>query len=520
MARTCIINGRTGLCTDVIEASGDVSEFLGEGYIAIADSSGKIGDAWSGGRWISPAELAIRGAPSPYAAEQGNIASFSSPSSIADAIDAVADRASLLLNGGLSVNRLRADTSVALSNGAYAADRHYVLTNTSSVVLDYGEDITAPYSEYGVLYVGLAASQRAAVCNILEFDTFRSRIGRQCVLSGSVRRSGGSAPFGVKIAFINAGANHDVVNSWASASYTPGGFFKADCEVLALQSIAVDDADVWIDFEMTVALPSALPAVFEPLAMMITDTAVSTPVQVHLNWRIDDGVSPQRRRVRASGRLRDKVYAYLSDGTFGTSFDHVGPYAYIDVELQAGGGGGRGVTAAASQVAIGTGGAGGGWVAKRLYPDQITNYLEIFVGAGGAGNSGSGGAGGDTYITCGGVELCRAIGGAGGVNALAAGTAQTFTGGTPIGGGGTGDVVVPGGGCILPGFRVSGTIGWSVSGGNSRLGTGGRFVNDGSSGNAGTGYGSGGSGGCSNSTTNRQGGDGAPGICIVRPAYL
>jgi hypothetical protein len=67
----------------------------------------------------------------------------------------------------------------------------------------------------------------------------------------------------------------------------------------------------------------------------------------------------------------------------------------------------------------------------------------------------------------------------------------------------------------LMGYRVSGTLGWSGSGGDSDYGGAGNGLTSAGAGNNATGYGAGGGGALSTANTARAGGTGGAGLVIV-----
>lgn len=64
--RLCVVDG-DGICRLAIEADGDVSDVLAEGYYVAPDHDGNIGDRWSGNGWIKPlaflTDTALDGVP-------------------------------------------------------------------------------------------------------------------------------------------------------------------------------------------------------------------------------------------------------------------------------------------------------------------------------------------------------------------------------------------------------------------------------------------------------------------------
>lgn len=186
----------------------------------------------------------------------------------------------------------------------------------------------------------------------------------------------------------------------------------------------------------------------------------------------------------------------------------------VRIRMSGAGGGGGGVSGSAANAAAGGGGAAGGelekWITTALgTTETVTIGAAGLAGAAGANN---GGDGGSTLFG----SHATAPGGLGG-SAMAFGTSVTTA---PGGGGGTpttGDVNIEGG-AGNRGVRLSGTQALAGEGGSNSFGRGGG-TNVNNTGSSGTGYGSGGAGAATLAATDRPGGAGRPGICIVEEYY-
>lgn len=190
------------------------------------------------------------------------------------------------------------------------------------------------------------------------------------------------------------------------------------------------------------------------------------------------------------------------------------------VECIGGGGQGGGAATSSSTLSIGGGGGGGAYSAKWITGASIKTSYSVSVGVGGSGGAAgaTGGNGGDTTFDS--PSIVTAKGGTGG-SVLAAGTTVVEQAGGAGGasGSGVGDIIFdgcPGG----TGFRGSGTLGLSGTGGDGFVtgaNAGARVaVTGGAAGNnaAAKAYGAGGSG-AATTTTQQAGGTGAQGIIIV-----
>jgi len=210
---------------------------------------------------------------------------------------------------------------------------------------------------------------------------------------------------------------------------------------------------------------------------------------------------------------------FTANGTFNVP---AGVYTIV-VECWGGGGAGGGTTT--NSASRGGGGAGGQYARKQF---SVVPYQAITVTVGGtkAGGTGDGGAGNDTWFSSNDSNGCVAKGGAGGQahqNGAAKGSGSTTNG--------VGDIVQKGGdgsagGTGTTGGAGGGGAGSTGDGGNaagntqgtgtaSNGGDGGAGRSTVGNGNPGNNYGGGGSSGYTTSSTDRTGGTGAQGLCVV-----
>lgn len=192
----------------------------------------------------------------------------------------------------------------------------------------------------------------------------------------------------------------------------------------------------------------------------------------------------------------------------------------VKVIVVGGGGAGGGADAtAAGQTSVGGGGTGGGTAIKSIDVTGITSET-VTVGLGGvAVNGDAGGDGGDSSFG----THCTGPGGDGGAIAAAAAAPTAVSG--AVGSVGTGGDINLTGGPGGPGYGASSPR-LGGKGGDSSHGTGGRETisdggGNGDDGEPGNNYGGGGSGANNgqSSASARPGGNGAPGIVIVREEY-
>ncbi len=229
-----------------------------------------------------------------------------------------------------------------------------------------------------------------------------------------------------------------------------------------------------------------------------------------LAMSVDDGNSQQWLQVGPPAGNIASNSAFVTIRTFTSNNVYVPTPGtqFIQVEcIGAGGSGGAGGSSVAD-VYQGGGGGGGGYSRSMLTMAQIGASQSITIGVGGVGSLNNGLPGSATSFG----GLCIANGGNGG----GAGTVGQFPGGGSGASPGTGDIAIAGtpGGYGLYGSGGLAAIALAGDGGPGPLGGGAATATTGN-GNVGTGYGSGGSGGNAYNTTQRTGGNGAPGVVII-----
>ena len=189
---------------------------------------------------------------------------------------------------------------------------------------------------------------------------------------------------------------------------------------------------------------------------------------------------------------------------------------YVEATVVGGGGGGGGIqTSGASEAASSGGGGGGGTAIAFLDASQLGATETVTVGVGGNGG-GTGGTNGGDGATSSFAGLVSATGGTGGTGSAPTSGDSANVGGT-AGNGTLGTILFRGGdgghGRVLGGKRN-----YSNFGGDSSLGGITRPPNSGS-GRNGSQYGGGGSGVGNQNSTSQQGGDGAPGVVVVKEYF-
>ncbi|GAA2360782.1 hypothetical protein Cme02nite_38090 [Catellatospora methionotrophica] len=181
----------------------------------------------------------------------------------------------------------------------------------------------------------------------------------------------------------------------------------------------------------------------------------------------------------------------------------------VEVELVGGGGAGGGGDGAGSGLSCGGGGGSGGYVRKMYAASDLSATQAVSVGVGGTGAAGAaGGTGGATTFA--GLTGSGGVGGSAMTSTTGTGTGASGAGGAAAGG----DVNIPGEAGDL-GRVIGGALVFTGRGGRTQFGSQpAASTSTGAPGTSASGYGSGGSGAVAD-TTDRAGGAGSAGICIV-----
>ena len=225
--------------------------------------------------------------------------------------------------------------------------------------------------------------------------------------------------------------------------------------------------------------------------------------------------------------LKNPTQTIYDTAGSGTYVPPVGCTAIDVMVLGGGGGGGNSDGQGQNSAAAGGSGGGGASALKRIAnPAASYSYTVGALGAGGSSAGTAGSAGGDSLFSDGGSIALVGTGGLGGVGDTGSVSSGTWTHGVAA-------VLATGGDINIPGQSTATTPMGDFNtdifraysyprGGDSPYGVGGATL--GTSGDQdgvdGAGHGSGGSGGVSVETTaNSVGGDGTPGLIIIKEYY-
>jgi hypothetical protein len=246
--------------------------------------------------------------------------------------------------------------------------------------------------------------------------------GQQIVLVPRLRCSVSTTLRVALVAFTGTAdtAPADVVNNWASTTYTAGNFFIANTSTIAVTATVLSAA-TFTDCLVSSTSPGGVvaPNGMNNLYMVVwTDAAQAQNVTLDAaNVRCGAGTETPvwyPNDPSAIGRLLN-VQAFTASGTYTPT---PGTTRVLVKGQGAGGGGGGGTGTAAGQVSIGAGGAAGA-IGETLVSSGFLPSVTVTIGAGGVSNSGlAGGTGGTTSF---GTFLSLA-GGAGGATAASAAT--------------------------------------------------------------------------------------------------
>lgn len=220
-----------------------------------------------------------------------------------------------LINGDFSQN-VRGLTSVA--DDAYCLDRWYVLTETGNVTVG---QLTDPESgaPWGIrLTQPDATAKRIGFAQIIESKNIRQFASKAMNLSARLRLSTAA---NIRYAVIEHTGDadvvtSDVVNNWASATFTPSNFFIAGVNIISTGTIA-PGAATWGEVSDWDALGAGVKNV---IVFVWTESQVAQNVTLDCSRiQYEPGVVATPHEWRMDERILCARYARLNGGLSGWS---------------------------------------------------------------------------------------------------------------------------------------------------------------------------------------------------------
>lgn len=155
----------------------------------------------------------------------------------------------LWMNSDFSINRRNLSS---VSDGSYGPDRTVVLCETGSVGISIIQQPTdgIPYAMR--MTQPDATPKRIGAAQIVEARNCLAYRGKNLVFVPKVRASVGTTIRAALVAWVGAAnaPTRDVVNSWASGTYTAGNFFVANTLSIAVGAVSVS-ANTWTDIPVS-----------------------------------------------------------------------------------------------------------------------------------------------------------------------------------------------------------------------------------------------------------------------------
>ncbi len=159
----------------------------------------------------------------------------------------------LLINGGFDFfQRQTPGTNAARSDDTYGPDRWYVLTQTAAINV---KRQNTDGGNYVTLTQNQAAAQRLGLAQIVESKFSQNYYNKQLRFQCEISANGSTADMFVAILQYNGTADvvtSDVVNNWASTTYTPGNFFiSSPLSVLGTSAISLPNDSTFYPVDVT-----------------------------------------------------------------------------------------------------------------------------------------------------------------------------------------------------------------------------------------------------------------------------
>ena len=153
-------------------------------------------------------------------------------------------------NGDFSVSQ-RSISAVIADDTYGPCDRWYGLSESGNLSVSQGTLNPGPGQVYyySVARDTIGGSVRIGAAHIIESKNILDMASTIATLSSRIRFSSGSIPLRCALLEWTGTADtvtSDVINNWSSSSYTPGGFFIAGVNVIALGSVT-PASNTWAD---------------------------------------------------------------------------------------------------------------------------------------------------------------------------------------------------------------------------------------------------------------------------------
>lgn len=162
----------------------------------------------------------------------------------------------LIINGCFRINQREAASN---ADDTYAHDRWYALTQTGTIALTTQTDVedTTPYMAR--LTQSQASAQRMGYAQIIESKNCKHARGQAVTLKFRTRLS---STANIRFAILEwtgtvDSVTSDVVNDWASGTYTGGNFFKSTSTTVTSVTQKALTANTLADASVTVTLGSS-----------------------------------------------------------------------------------------------------------------------------------------------------------------------------------------------------------------------------------------------------------------------
>ncbi len=200
-------------------------------------------------------------------------------------VDIVGGFRNKIINGDGAINQRAATTAV---DDAYGHDAHYALTQAAAIAVS---TLGAPAN--GIrsmmrLVQSQAAAQRMGYAHILEAaDTWGLR-GKTVTLGGKLRYSNAAAIRYAVLEWTGTADSvvSDVVNNWASASFTAGGFFLASNLVVSQVGSITPAASTITDWSVTANVSAAANNI---IVVIWTEAAAAQSSTLDFRWYLVEG---------------------------------------------------------------------------------------------------------------------------------------------------------------------------------------------------------------------------------------